>query len=74
MKILLVAPQPFYQERGTPMAVRLLAATLCEFGHEVDLLVYHVGADVFGARPTRDSGLAPARRGRRSPSECPGRK
>ncbi len=46
MRILLVAPQPFYQERGTPMAVRLLAATLCEFGHEVDLLVYHAGADV----------------------------
>jgi glycosyltransferase involved in cell wall biosynthesis len=46
MKILLVAPQPFYQERGTPMAVRLLAATLCEFGHEVDLLCYHVGANV----------------------------
>ena len=38
MKILLVAPQPFYQERGTPIAVRLLAETLCGAGHEVDLL------------------------------------
>ncbi len=46
MKILLVAPQPFYQERGTPIAVRLLAETLCDFGHEVDLLVYHDGADI----------------------------
>ena len=24
MKILLVAPQPFYRERGTPIAVRVL--------------------------------------------------
>lgn len=46
MKILLVAPQPFYSERGTPIAVRLLATTLCEAGHEVDLLVYHDGEDV----------------------------
>lgn len=46
MKVLLVAPQPFYQERGTPIAVRLLVETLCSFGHEVDLLVYHEGADI----------------------------
>lgn len=46
MKILLVAPQPFYRERGTPMAVRLLVEQLCAFGHEVDLLVYHDGEDV----------------------------
>jgi glycosyltransferase involved in cell wall biosynthesis len=46
VKILLVAPQPFYQERGTPIAVRLLAETLCSFGHEVDLLVYHEGDDI----------------------------
>jgi glycosyltransferase involved in cell wall biosynthesis len=43
MNILLVAPQPFYRERGTPIAVRLLAETLCELGHTVDLLVYHEG-------------------------------
>jgi glycosyltransferase involved in cell wall biosynthesis len=46
MKILLIAPQPFYQERGTPIAVRLLAETLCRFGHSVDLLVYHEGEDI----------------------------
>ena len=46
MKILLVAPQPFYRERGTPIAVRLLAEQLCAFGHEVDLLVYHDGEDI----------------------------
>ncbi len=46
MKILLVAPQPFYVERGTPIAVRLLVQTLCDLGHEVDLLVYHEGRDI----------------------------
>jgi glycosyltransferase involved in cell wall biosynthesis len=46
LRVLLVAPQPFYQERGTPIAVRLLAETLCGAGHEVDLLTYHEGADI----------------------------
>jgi glycosyltransferase involved in cell wall biosynthesis len=46
MRILLVAPQPFYQERGTPIAVRMLVETLCAQGHAVDLLTYHEGADL----------------------------
>lgn len=46
MRILLVAPQPFYQERGTPIAVRMLAETLCGQGHAVDLLTYHEGANL----------------------------
>ncbi len=46
MKILVVAPQPFYDERGTPIAVRLLVETLCDFGHDVDLLVYPQGQDI----------------------------
>ena len=46
MKILVVAPQPFYEERGTPIAVRLLVETLCDFGHDVDLLVYQQGQDI----------------------------
>lgn len=46
MRILLVAPQPFYQERGTPIAVRMLVEVLCGQGHAVDLLTYHEGADV----------------------------
>jgi glycosyltransferase involved in cell wall biosynthesis len=46
MRVLLLAPQPFYQERGTPIAVRLLAETLCSLGHAVDLLVYHEGEDI----------------------------
>ncbi len=46
MKILLLAPHPFYQERGTPIAVRLLAETLAADGHTVDLLCYHEGEDI----------------------------
>ncbi len=46
MNILLLAPQPFYQERGTPIAVRLLARTLGEMGHVVHLLVFAEGDEV----------------------------
>jgi glycosyltransferase involved in cell wall biosynthesis len=46
VRILVVAPQPFYEERGTPIAVRLLIETLCDFGHDVDLLVYQQGQDI----------------------------
>jgi len=46
MNVILLAPQPFYRERGTPIAVRLLAETLCSLGHSVDLLVYHEGEEI----------------------------
>lgn len=46
MNILLLAPQPFYQERGTPIAVKLLAQTLGEQGHTVHLLVFAEGENV----------------------------
>jgi glycosyltransferase involved in cell wall biosynthesis len=45
MRILVIAPQPFYQERGTPIATRLLVEALQSAGHEVDVLTYHVGED-----------------------------
>ncbi|MFC1497781.1 glycosyltransferase [Verrucomicrobiota bacterium] len=43
MKILLLAPHPFYQERGTPIAVDLLLRVLSKRGDEVDVLTYHEG-------------------------------
>lgn len=46
MKILLLAPQPFYQERGTPMAVRLLCETLGAAGHSIDMVTYHEGQNL----------------------------
>ncbi len=44
--VLLVAPQPFYQDRGTPIAVRQVLEGLCQLGYQVDVLTYPVGADV----------------------------
>ena len=46
MRVLFLAPQPFYIERGTPIAVRAAAETLAKAGHEIDLLVYHLGEDI----------------------------
>jgi hypothetical protein len=43
MRVLVIAPQPFYQERGTPIATRLLIEALSSAGHAVDVLTYHVG-------------------------------
>lgn len=46
MKILLVAPQPFMEKRGTPLAVLQLLKALSELGHSVDLLTFHLGEDI----------------------------
>jgi glycosyltransferase involved in cell wall biosynthesis len=46
LQILVIAPHPFYQERGTPIACRLLCETLAEAGHQVDLLAYPEGNDI----------------------------
>lgn len=46
MKILLLAPQPFFQARGTPIAVRLVLEFLSGRGHQVDVLTYHEGSDI----------------------------
>jgi glycosyltransferase involved in cell wall biosynthesis len=53
VKILVLAPQPFYQERGTPIAVRLvletLSAKLASRSGErplIDLLAYDEGSDI----------------------------
>lgn len=43
MNILLLAPHPFYQERGTPIAVDLLLRVLSARGDKIDVLTYHEG-------------------------------
>ena len=45
-KILLIAPHPFYQERGTPIAVDLLIQALTERGYIIDLLTFNEGINV----------------------------
>ena len=46
MKLLVVAPQPFFTPRGTPFSVYYRTQVTCALGHEVDLLTYGQGADV----------------------------
>ncbi len=46
MKILLLAPQPFFQQRGTPIAVNWILKALSRRGDQVDLLTYPEGDDV----------------------------
>lgn len=45
MRILFLSPQPFFQERGTPIAVDMMLKALSERGDEVDLLTFHLGED-----------------------------
>ncbi len=42
-RVLVVAPQPFYEDRGTPIAVRRVLEALGELHYKVDLLTYPVG-------------------------------
>lgn len=46
MKILVVAPQPFFTPRGTPFSVYYRTQVTCQLGHQVDLLAYGQGDDV----------------------------
>jgi glycosyltransferase involved in cell wall biosynthesis len=54
-RVLVVAPQPFYQDRGTPIAVRQVLEGLSQLGYSADLLTYPVGSDfrLPGLRITR---------------------
>ncbi len=45
-RILVVAPQPFYQDRGTPIALRQVLEALSELEYRVDLLTFPVGQDI----------------------------
>jgi glycosyltransferase involved in cell wall biosynthesis len=46
MRILLLAPQPFFEVRGTPLAVLAMVRALTALGHRVDLLTYPQGEPV----------------------------
>lgn len=45
MRVLMIAPQPYFEPRGTPISVNQRLTALSEMGHQVDLLTYHVGED-----------------------------
>lgn len=46
MRILLLAPHPFFQLRGTPIAERALLQVMTAEGHEVDVLTFPEGEDL----------------------------
>ena len=46
MRVLFIAPQPFYEDRGTPMAVLDTLSALSELGFEVDLATFPVGQEI----------------------------
>ena len=46
MNVLMLAPHPFYQARGTPIAVDLVLRVLSEHGENVDLVTFAEGDDV----------------------------
>lgn len=47
MRVLVLAPHPFYQDRGTPIDVHLVLRVLSERpGTTVDVVTYHEGEDV----------------------------
>jgi glycosyltransferase involved in cell wall biosynthesis len=59
LKILFLAPQPFFEVRGTPLAVLHMTRALVALGHSVDLLTFPRGqaAPVEGVRHLRSLGL-----------------
>ena len=46
MRILVVAPQPFFTPRGTPLSVYYRSLVMAEHGASIDLLTYGPGHDV----------------------------
>ncbi len=47
MRVLVVAPQPFFSPRGTPIATKFLVEELVNLGYQVDILTFHLGEDLF---------------------------
>lgn len=46
MKILMIAPEPIFEPRGTPLSVVGRLKAFSDMGHETDLLTYPLGRDV----------------------------
>lgn len=46
MRILMIAPQPFFEPRGTPFSEFHRIRALTDLGHQVDLVTYPFGSDV----------------------------
>ena len=70
MKILMLAPEPFFQPRGTPISVYFRLKALADLGHQTDLVTYPLGEDVSlsGLRIRRIPNLLGIRRIKIGPS------
>jgi len=66
----MLAPEPFFEPRGTPFSEYHRIKALVELGHRVDLVTYPIGADVDlpNLRIIRSPGLPFVRRVRIGPS------
>ena len=49
---MLLAPQPFFEIRGTPINISQLARALGRAGHQVDILTYPLGKNIKIANTT----------------------
>lgn len=46
LRVLLLAPHPFFQHRGTPLAERALLEALSSRGYHLEVLTFHEGEDI----------------------------
>lgn len=71
LRILFLAPQPFFEVRGTPLAVMAMVRALTSLGHSVDLLSFRQGdaVEVPGLRHLRSLRL-PVGRVKAGPSRA----
>jgi glycosyltransferase involved in cell wall biosynthesis len=46
MRVLMIAPEPFFEPRGTPFSEYYRTRAFTELGHEVDMVTYPIGSDV----------------------------
>ena len=70
MRILMIAPEPFLEPRGTPFSVYHRAKALVTLGYEVDLVTYPIGKEVTlpGLRVFRTIGVPFIRKVKIGPS------
>ena len=47
MKILFVAPTPFFADRGTHIRILEEALALEKLGHQITIATYHIGRDIY---------------------------
>jgi len=53
MKIIVIAPTPFFSDRGTHIRILEEALALEKLGHRITLATYHIGRDIHGEIETK---------------------